>query len=77
MKGVKKMNVKEYFADIKCPSCEQDDNAVIEAEEIKWNYNYNCYARKLWCHCHHCGCDFTIDELWDCIGFDPDSINVV
>lgn len=63
---------------LKCPKCHKSDVEVTGSSDDKfnWDYNHNCFARTIWAYCSHCNCDFTVNELWDCVGFDEDSITI-
>ena len=69
----------EYFEELGCPVCGPlGETEVCEADDnMQFNSNYNCYERKLYCTCHRCNTDFTVKELWDAVGFDPDSVKIM
>lgn len=68
----------EYFEELGCPVCGPlGETEICEADNIQPNSNYDCYTRKLYCTCHRCNTDFTVNELWDIIGFDPNSVKIM
>ncbi len=63
---------------LKCPKCHKPNVEVTgdNGDKFKWDFNYNCYSKAVWVYCPHCGCDFTVNELWDSVGLDEDSITI-
>lgn len=63
---------------LKCPKCHKPNVEVTgdNGDKFKWDFNHNCYSKVVWVYCPYCGCDFTVNELWDAIGFDEDSITI-
>lgn len=67
------------FEQITCPKCLREGAVEITADknDFHWNFNSNCYVKTIFCYCHRCNADFTMNELWDCVGFDEDSISII
>ena len=69
------------FEAIKCPHCGVAGNLEISAKDsdLKWDYNrtHVCYSKKIYCICMNCETVFSMDELYDVVGYDENSIRVL
>ena len=67
------------FEQITCPKClcKGDIEITADKNNFHWDFNFHCYAKTVFCYCHRCNADFTINELWDFVGFDEDSVSIL
>ena len=67
------------FEAVKCPHCKVAGRSEINpgcGSNVKWNCNYNCYSKIVFCTCHNCGTDFFMEELYDVVDYDENSIKI-
>lgn len=57
-----------------CPKCHREQVEITESTNFEWDFNHNSYKRTIFCYCHHCHTDWSMDEVWECVGFDYDSV---
>lgn len=62
---------------VKCPKCGVEGSfEIVSDTDMKWNYNYNCYSKTVFCTCNRCKVSFSATELYDIVGYDEDSVKI-